>query len=172
MTKKTFFNKVTNAKEDVLEIFFTMLEELKVKYCVIDGLAVNAYAEPVVSLDLDVVVALEKKDKILNGVKDRFSVEKFEHGINLTSKRSDVRIQIQTDPRYQEFIQRASLKNVLGYEMNVATVEDVLKGKIWAYLDEARRKSKRQKDLADIFRLVEADPRLKENIPEDIRKLM
>ena len=145
MTKKTFFNKVVNTKEDVLETFFRILEKLKIKYCVIGGLAVNAYAEPVVSLDLDVVVAFANKDKILDAVKDRFSVEEFEHSINLTSKRSDVRIQIQTDPRYQEFIKRASLKQVLGYKMNVAMVEDVLRGKIWDYLDETRKEQKAER---------------------------
>jgi len=36
----------------------------------------------------------------------------------------------------------------------VASLEDVLKGKIWAYSDEARRKSKRQKDLADMSRII------------------
>ena len=55
--------------------------------------------------------------------------------------------------------------------MKVAAVEDVLQGKIWAYLDEQRRKSKRQKDLADIFRLVEAYPNLKDLLPESIRKI-
>ena len=171
MTKKTFFNKVTNGKEDVLQAFLEILEKLKIQYCVIGGLAVNAYAEPVVSLDLDVVITLEKKTKVLESAKEVFAVETFEHSVKLTSKRSDVRIQIQTDPRYQEFIKRASSKPVLGYTMKVAAIEDVLAGKIWAYQDETRRKSKRQKDLADIMRLVEGHPRLKERLPEEIRVL-
>ncbi len=53
--------------------------------------------------------------------------------------------------------------------MNVAALEDVLQGKIWAYLDPERRKSKRQKDLADIFRLVETYPHLEELLPESIK---
>ena len=66
-----------------------------------------------------------------------------------------MRIQLQTDSRYQEFIPRAKTHNVLGYDMKVADVKDVLEGKIWAYSDTERRMSKRQKDLADIFRIVE-----------------
>ena len=54
--------------------------------------------------------------------------------------------------------------------MKVASVEYVLQGKIWAYSDEERRKSKRQKDLADIVRLIEAYPTLIDLIPESIRK--
>ena len=171
ITKKTFFKEVTNSKEDVLEFFLGLLEKLKVGYCVIDGLAVNAYAEPVVSLDLDVVITLENKTKILEAAKEKFAIETFEHSVNLTSKRSDVRIQIQTDPRYQEFIKRASSKPVLGYTMKVAAIGDVLAGKIWAYQDDTRRRSKRQKDLADIFRLIETHPKLKNKVPQEIAKL-
>ena len=54
--------------------------------------------------------------------------------------------------------------------MKVASVKDVLQGKIWAYLDDQRRKSKRQKDLADIVRLIEVYPSLAELIPEAIRE--
>jgi hypothetical protein len=54
--------------------------------------------------------------------------------------------------------------------MKVASIEDVLQGKIWAYLDEQRRKSKRQKDLADIVRLIEEYPSLAERLPESVKK--
>ena len=56
--------------------------------------------------------------------------------------------------------------------MKVAALEDVLEGKIWAYSDEERRKSKRQKDLADIMRLVETHSLLYELLPEKIKKLI
>jgi hypothetical protein len=55
--------------------------------------------------------------------------------------------------------------------MKVAAVEDVLKGKTWAYLDETRRRSKRQKDLADIIRIVEVYPGLRRRLPSEIKKL-
>jgi len=61
------------------------------------------------------------------------------------------------------------MKKVLGYEMKVANLEDVLKGKIWAYSDEERRKSKRQKDLADIMRHVETHQYLYNLLPEEIK---
>ncbi len=52
----------------------------------------------------------------------------------------------------------------------VASLEDTLQGKIWAVQDVSRRPSKRQKDLADIARLLEAYPELRERVPEDILK--
>jgi hypothetical protein len=53
--------------------------------------------------------------------------------------------------------------------MKVARLEDVLQGKVWAYMDKSRRKSKRQKDLADIFRIVEGYPQLEETLPQGLR---
>jgi len=171
MTKKEFMNLIANGQEDILQKLLDLLNKMKIGYCVIGGLAVNAYVEPVVSLDLDLVVVAESLNKVFQAVGKLFNVEKFPHSINLSSGKSDLRIQLQTDPRYQAFLSRASLKDVMGYKMKVATIEDVLQGKIWAYTDEERRKSKRQKDLADIFRLVEAYPNLINLLPESIKKL-
>ena len=44
---------------DLLRSLVSLLDENSVRYCVIGGQAVNAYAEPLVSLDLDIVVAAE-----------------------------------------------------------------------------------------------------------------
>jgi len=59
---------------------------------------------------------------------------------------------------------------VLGYDMKVADIGDVLQGKIWAYGDEQRRMSKRQKDLADILRLIESYPDLMSRLPKNLRE--
>ena len=56
--------------------------------------------------------------------------------------------------------------------MKVASLEDVLNGKMRAYMDEERRKSKRQKDLADIMRLVETHPHLYQSLPDNIKTLI
>jgi hypothetical protein len=55
--------------------------------------------------------------------------------------------------------------------MRVAALEDVLQGKIWAYSDEQGRMSKRQKDLADILRIVEAYPVLEQKLPASLREM-
>jgi len=169
VTKKEFMNAVSNGREDILQQMLDLLNEMKIDYCVIGGLAVNAYVEPVVSLDLDLVVVTEATENLLKAAEKIFNIVKLPHSVNLSSTKSDLRIQIQTDPRYQTFIVRSSIKEVMGYEMKIAAVEDVLQGKIWAYFDEQRRKSKRQKDLADIFRLIEAYPHLKDLLPESLK---
>ena len=74
---------------------------------------------------------------------------------------------IQGDPRYLEFLGGAVEKDVLWLKFCVARLEDVFQGKIWAAMDETRRPSKRQKDLADIGRLIEINPDLTGRIPPE-----
>ena len=174
MTSKKFLNKLANGKSDIIQLFLDQLKIMKIDYCVIGGLAVNAYAEPVVSLDLDLVLTIGDIERLLKHItspEGDFNVSRFTHSIYLQHPDSDLRIQIQTDKRYQPFIVNASMKTVLGYEMKVAKLEDLLNGKIWAYSDAERRKSKRQKDLADIMRLVETHPHLYDLLPENIKTL-
>lgn len=171
MTGKEFVNRVANGKSDIIQILLDILSKTGSRYCLIGGLAVNAYVEPVVSLDLDVVAAVEDLGAICNAAKERgLKVEQFEHSVKITSADSDLRIQLQQDLRYQRFLSTAEDRSVLGYPMTVARIEDVLQGKVWAYMDKRRRKSKRQKDLADIFRIVEKFPQLEQTLPRNLRE--
>ncbi|MFH1708190.1 MAG: hypothetical protein ABIF71_09770 [Planctomycetota bacterium] len=169
MMGKAFLNGVTHSSEDIVQLVLALLEETRSAYCIIGGLAVNAYAEPVVSLDMDIVVIADRVKALHTAAVGKgMQVDQFEHSLNLSTPASDLRIQVQTDPRYQEFIARAEHRTVLGYVMVVAALKDVLRGKLWAYSDGKRRASKRQKDLADIMRLVETHPELKGEIPSAI----
>lgn len=168
MNQKKFFNNVHNGKIDIVEIILDILDTNQIDYCIIGGLAVNAYVEPVVSLDMDIIITAAKINDLVESVRDKFSIDRHPHSINLKSEQSDLRIQIQTDRRYQDFIPRSSIKDVLGYKMKVAALKDILDGKIWAYSDPERRMSKRQKDLADIMRIVENYPELKTELPKSI----
>lgn len=161
-------NRLANGKADVLQQFLDLLREQGVDYCVVGGIAVNAYVEPVVSLDLDIIVTASEIEKLLKAAEKTFKIKKFPHSLNLKSPKSDFRIQLQTDTQYQSFIKNAKTKKVMGYKMKVAALEDVLQGKIRAYEDVTRRGSKRQKDLADMLRLVEEYPRLKKLLPQAI----
>jgi hypothetical protein len=77
-------------------------------------------------------------------------------------------VQFQIDPRYSDFVERASIRDVLGLQLPVASIEDVLQGKIWAAVHPERRATKRRKDLLDIERLLEVYPALKTRVPEEI----
>ncbi|MBI1870157.1 MAG: hypothetical protein HYS07_03085 [Chlamydiae bacterium] len=172
MTNKEFLKKLTHTQGDFIQEFFHLLEKEDASFCVIGGLAVNAYAEPVVSLDLDIVIVSQKIDVLIPQLKKIFKLKIFPNSINISSDQSDLRIQIQRDPRYQSFIQGAQVKDVLGYRFPVASIEDVVQGKIWAIQDPNRRPSKRQKDLADLMRLVETQKELMRLIPEEIQSYL
>lgn len=57
MTAQEFQKRTTGDESDFLNRFLALLNELGSRFCVIGGQGVNAYVEPLVSLDLDVVVA-------------------------------------------------------------------------------------------------------------------
>lgn len=151
-----------------MESLFALFEEEGIRYCVIGGQAVNYYVEPLVSLDLDLVVATDQISDVETLLTQRFPVRRFPHSINVKLGESDLRVQIQTDPRYADFVERADRGEVLGMTMPVATARDVLTGKVWAAQDESRRASKRRKDLLDIERLIESIPTLRESVPREI----
>jgi len=163
-----FWKRVTADRADFLESLIALLAEHGVRYCVIGGQAVNAYAEPVVTLDLDLVVAMDQLPEMERVLRERFRVERFPHSLNLSMPGSQLRVQIQTDPCYEGFVDRAGRRDVLGLELPVASPEDLLQGKVWAAIEPRRRPSKRQKDLADISRLLEAYPDLRSRVPAEI----
>jgi hypothetical protein len=140
-------------------------------YCLIGGLAVNCYVEPVYTLDADIVPVAENLDKISRALQaDGFGLQAHEHPVNAKHPGSDLRIQFTKDPRYQPFVERAEEREVLGIRARVATLEDVVQGKLWAYCDSRRRLSKRKKDELDLIRLVEKYPRLRRMYPADLLK--
>ena len=156
-------------QSNLLENLISLLNEQGIRFCVIGGQAVNAYVEPLVSLDLDLVVAVDQLEQAEALFEQHFDLKRFPHSLNVAMSGSDLRVQIQTDERYSSFVEQAVVRTVLGLELPVARVEDVLQGKIWAALDPERRGSKRQKDLADISRLLEKYPELRLKVPQEIR---
>jgi hypothetical protein len=108
---------------------------------------------------------MEAVEKLLGS---RFHLERFPHSLNVSDPGSQLRVQIQTDPRYFDFPSRSVEQEVLGLRLPVASIEDVLNGKIWAVQDPERRASKRRKDLLDIERLIETHPRLRSQVPPDV----
>lgn len=168
MQALTFWKTVTVDQANFLESLIGLLAEHRVRYCVIGGQAVNAYVEPAVTLDLDLVVAVEDMGRVEPLLAQYYRVERFPHSLNIATAGSKLRVQIQTDPLYFDFVARASVREVLGLDLPVASVQDVLQGKVWAVSEARRRPSKRQKDLADISRLIEAYPELRSRVPAEI----
>src|SRR3984957_288480 len=100
MKALSFWKAVTLDKSNLLEEVFALLDKHGVRFCVIGGQAVNAYVEPLVSLDLDLVVAVDQLEEVSRLMREHFQIEAFPHSLNISSPGSNLRVQFQTDPRY------------------------------------------------------------------------
>ena len=171
MTAKAFYDWQTSGGGGDVTRAIAVLERLGARWCVIGGIAVNHWAEePVVTADVDLVIALESVDAAVKALEEEgFVAERFPWSINLKGA-SRVSIQILTGEGYREFPSRSVPADVWGILMRVASLEDTLAGKIAAYSDLTRRPSKRQKDFLDILRLVENHPKTIELLPAALRE--
>ena len=169
MTLRQFYDWQTMGGASDVSSLVQSLETLEIPGCMIGGLAVNHWSgEPMATADVDLVIAAERIDDAVAALKSAgFTEQRFDFSINLRGG-SRVSIQISTEPFYQEFPSRSVPADVHGILMRVASLEDTLRGKIAAFSDDQRRPSKRQKDLADISRLIEAHPELNPMLPEVI----
>jgi hypothetical protein len=138
-------------------------------YCLIGGLAVNCYVEPVYTLDADLVVISASLSELTAHLGEQgFKIDAHQHPVNVHAPESELRIQFTADERYQAFPARSVEATVLGIRVSVACREDVTQGKLWAYGDPKRRLSKRKKDELDLIRLAEAYPELKTLYPSEL----
>ncbi len=84
-------------------------------YCLIGGLAVNCYVEPVYTLDADLVVVSETLSQFATSLHEHgFLTEDYRHSLNAIVPGSQLRIQFTKDERYQSFISRSVEAEVLG----------------------------------------------------------
>ena len=170
MTASEIFESVTGSGSSDFALVVAILNR-RGAWCLIGGLAVNCYVEPVYTLDADIVVIASElptvKDELVNA---GFSVEEFPHSLNARMPKSDLRIQFSVDPRYQDFVNDSTIRTVLDQQVPVASLANVVRGKVWAWSDERRRLSKRKKDELDLIRILEAYPDLRDIMPAEIRK--
>ena len=154
MTAAEIYESVTNGGASDFAELVTVLNENK-PWCLIGGLAVNCYVEPVYTTDVDLVVGAANLPLI-------------EHSTNAQRSGSKLNIQFTTDSRYQDFLANTAEREVLGLRIPVAGLEDIIRGKVWAWQDEQRRSTKRKKDELDLMRIAEAYPHLRPLMPAQI----
>jgi Nucleotidyl transferase AbiEii toxin, Type IV TA system len=120
--------------------------------------------------DVDVVIAAARIPEAVQALRAAgFVARTFQWSVNLKG-RSAVSVQISTEEAYRDFPGRSVPADIHGILMRVASLPDTLQGKILAWQDPERRASKRQKDLLDIMRLVEAHPKLRKLLPAGLAK--
>jgi len=167
MTAAEIYESVTNGGASDFAELVTVLNENK-PWCLIGGLAVNCYVEPVYTVDVDLVVVAANLEQIGRELEAaRFRVKRFEH-LNAQRPGSKLNVQFTTDVRYQDFLARATEREVLSRRIPVANLEDIVRGKVWAWQDEQRRSTKRKKDELDLIRIGEAYPQLRPLMPPQV----
>ncbi|MEY2502172.1 MAG: hypothetical protein QOI07_2506 [Verrucomicrobiota bacterium] len=168
MTAVEIYESVTNGGASDFAAVIAILQRHG-PWCLIGGLAVNCYVEPVYTVDADIVVITERTGAIADELAAAgFRVQRFPHSINAKKPQGDLNVQFTQDERYQPFVTRATSRQVLGQTVPVAAVRDIVQGKVWAWEDAQRRLSKRKKDELDLIRLGEAYPELRVEMPRAI----
>src|SRR5947209_20474831 len=100
MTATEIFESVTKGGSSDFALLVQILDRHG-RWCLVGGLAVNCYVEPVFTMDAEIVVTSSE----LSGIRaeligNGFSVEEYEHSINAQMKGSQLRIQFTIDLRY------------------------------------------------------------------------
>jgi hypothetical protein len=133
MTGKQFFDWQTSGGTDDVMRLVDCLERADVSWCCIGGVAVNHWAaEPMVTRDVDLVIALDAVDRVVGMLTSAgFTSERFAWSVNLRGH-STVSIQLSTEDFYRDFPSRAVPADVHGILMRVASLDDTLAGKMKA----------------------------------------
>lgn len=168
MTAEEIYESVTNGGATDFAQVAAILERHG-PWCLIGGLAVNCYVEPVYTIDADIVAVARHLPAIREELAQAgFQLEQFAHSLNAKKAPGKLNVQFTQDNRYQGFVGRSNLREVLGHPVPVADLKDIVQGKVWAWSDETRRPTKRKKDELDLMRIAEAYPELRHLIPNDI----
>ena len=150
-TAAEVFESVTNGGSKDFSALVRILNANQ-PWCLIGGRAVNCYVEPIYTIDADIVVMTDRLSQISEQLEQAgLQIQKFEHSIDAKGRQSQLRIQFTTDLRYQEFLSDKKEHEVLGQQLPVASLDNVIRGKIWAWKDQTWRTSKRKKESRTCF---------------------
>jgi hypothetical protein len=135
-------------------------------WCVVGGMAVNSYATPVYTADLDLVVLANDLAPVLADLRSAgWRLQEFAYSVNAQrragpTERTDsmLMVQFSKPAEMQPFVDRAVLRPIFGLDVPVAALPDLVAAKLAAWTEPRRRPNKRRKDELDLLRLAEAYP--------------
>ncbi len=169
MSALAFWKAVVQDRSGFLERAIAILEENQVRYCVIGGAAVNAYAEEAMpTMDLDIVVAVEDLARARQLFADQFRTDEFPNSFNVYDRGSKLQVQLQLNEGLDPIVERSQRRDVLDLLVPVADIADLFDLKVAAAMEPTRRRSKQGKDILDLGRLVSVLPDLRERIPPSL----
>jgi hypothetical protein len=152
---------VVTDKDRAFRELFRILEASGTRYALIGGVAVQLWrSEPRTTLDIDVAVAdyEDLPKRVLAEAGFRF-LARHVHSENWMGP-GEIPVQFTSDPSYGPAIEGAIVRTLTEGSVRVSRPLDLVRSKLKAASDPARRRSKRLMDLADAQALVEDDPGL------------
>jgi len=160
-----------DSKERALAELTAVLSKERTPYALIRGVAIQIHVkEPRTTLDIDIALASygDLPRRPLEAAGFRFE-RAFAH--SEAARKQRTAIQFTVDRLTPETVERARTFRVRGMRLKVATASDLVRLKLAAAEEPARRPSKRLSDIADIQRLLESHPELAREVPDAAGRL-
>ncbi len=162
----------TSKERSLIELARLFATE-EVSYALIGGVAVQIWsAEPRTTIDIDIAIASHgdlPRDEMRRAgfvFGTRFAPSENWTGPDGTP------VQFSDDPAFSDAVSRAQTHSVGDTALRVASVIDLVKAKLRAAKDPARRRAKRLMDLADATALVEQHPAVRSELSTPERLLL
>ena len=164
---------VVTSKDAAFRELFRILEASGLEYALIGGVAVQLWRrEPRTTLDIDVAVkSYESVPRAALEAAGFRMLARHAHSENWTGP-GETPVQFSDDPAFAFVIESAARKSFGGGEVRIASPAALVKEKLRAASDPARRESKRFQDLADAKSLAEEHPEVEEQLSSAERALL
>ena len=165
--------RMQSSKRPALARLARLLAEAGTPYALIGGVAVQAHrSEPRTTLDIDVALlergSLPRERLRAAGFRE---TGQHEHSDNWVGP-AGTPVQFTDDPALAGAVSRAIEFPLGKVGLPVIRVADLLHEKLRAGSDQARRRSKRLQDLADVQSLLEQEPQLENELTADEKALL
>ncbi len=159
--------------KDVISALVRVLEDGLVRYAMIGGMAAQVWrSEPRTTLDID--LAVRSYDDLPVAELERagfLKLARHEHTENWRAPDGSP-IQFSDDPLFAEAIATAVTMRFADATVRVISARELVRAKLRACIDPARRRSKRLQDLADAASVVEAHPEVRDSLSEEERRAL
>jgi hypothetical protein len=165
--------EMERSKEPDLSLLMSILSGQGLPYALIGGVALQIHQrEPRTTLDIDIAVIdradLPRDLLVASGFRE---TGRHEHSDNWVGPEGTP-VQFTDDPALAGPVSRAVERQVGSLQIRVLGALDLLREKLRAGRDPARRRSKRIQDLADAQALLEQDPALERELTADEKAIL
>lgn len=156
---------VVTSKDVAFRELFRVLEESGLEYALIGGVAMQLWqGEPRTTLDIDVAVrSYESVPRAALAASGFRLLARHPHSENWMGP-GETPVQFSDDPAVRALIESAAVKSFEGGQVRIASPSALVKEKLRAASDPARRESKRFQDLADAKALAEEHPEVAQHL--------